>query len=70
MSVKSSVTCESQQLLFTKRDKVYKVSTQCACLIEADIKKTAELKSDIYKVLLAIIDYEKVVKPELYKEVI
>ena len=70
MSVKSSVIYESQKLLSTKRDKVYKVSVQCVCLINADIKKMTELKSDIYKVLLTIINYEKIIKSELCKEVI
>ena len=69
MSVKSSVICEFQQLLSTEKNKVYKVSTQCAHLIGANIKKTLELKLDVCKVLLAIIDCEKVVKPELNKEV-
>ena len=68
--VKSSVTCESQQLLSTKRDKVYKVSAWCAHLISADIKKTAELKSDVNITLLTIIDCKKIIKSESYKEVI
>ena len=67
--VKSSVAHDSQQLLPTKKNKVYKMSTQCTHLVSATIKKMTELKSDIYRVLSVIINCEKVVKSESYKEV-
>ena len=38
-------------------------------LINADIKKTAELNLNVYRVLLIIINCEKIVKSESYKEV-